>query len=244
MKREHLFASFVMILLTFVLYTNAETLRFRTYTSPFELKGKCVILPSYNGGNTKFPFVFQRDCFYTGKDSKKMKVDEDFLGAPVTITDVQILNKGKTSEKFCLLFSNGNGEFSIVVPLCVNKVTEELKIFQTLFYHQNPHHAFQNDPYKYNIDIVEMMCYDYSLIKRIEENYLGKEVLHDYYHLKKGMTFIRFFYKEGNGLDYLYAEFNDGVKSEAYRVRPLGSKNEYSGTIRNYSLEDIENLFK
>lgn len=241
----------VISIISMVLPVKAESL-FPACASPFELKGRCVIFPTYNGGNTFFPFVFQKDCFYTGKMDKKMIAGEKFIGEPITINDVQILNKGKSSEKLCMLVSNCHGdEFSVVIPLRVNKITDDLKIFQDLYYnHRGPSRAFSNDPFLYYPDQIDLKCYDYSLIKKIEDECAGKCINHTYYDLKKGFKFERFFFKQVfqsddmRFTDDLYIEFSGEVVPVMYLIKPIVIKEwRYEDYRRQIALEDICNLF-
>lgn len=243
---------FVVLLVAIMtpIEVNAESLKhWSKFVSPFELKGKMVIIPSYDEGYTDFHFVYVKESFYTGKTSKKMRSDEQFIGVPIKIVDVQLLNKGKSSEKFCLLFSKDDNELSVVVPLCVTRIKDDMEIFQKLFYHLIPDHAKQSDPYTYRSDIICFLCYDYEKIKFIEDNFTDKVVCKDCYEIKKGMTFVRFLFKKGNwfkyldGLNYLYAEFSDGVKSEVFEIKPIGAKDEMGRGGRMYELEEIVNLF-
>ena len=82
-----------------------------------ELKGKDIIIPTYNNGCTSFPFVYPKECFYTGKVSKKMLLSEPVINVPIRIEDITMHNEGKSSQTLCVLISKNQQYYSIVVPL-------------------------------------------------------------------------------------------------------------------------------
>lgn len=213
------------------------------YANPFELKGKTVILSTYDGGNDYFPFVYKKDCFYTGKTSKKMKVDVNFLGVPIKIEDVQLANQGETSEKLCVLFSKDGEEYSVVIPLCVQYISRDMLIFCKMCYHIHIHHPYTNSPYTFNSEEIDFICYDYDIIKKIEDNYVGKKTQLQCNRVPKGAIFKRFIFKcDEEGIDLLYAEFLDNEITVSYKITPLNySKIEYNVPI--VSLEELQYKF-
>lgn len=216
------------------------------YVSPFDLKGKTIILPPYQNGNDYFPFVYQKECFYTGKTQKKMKANEKFLGVPIKILDVQVVNKGSSSEKFCLLFSNENGEFSLVIPLSVSSITKEMDVFHKLFFqgYLNTYHT----PYLYDFRKIGFFCYDYPKIKRMEDNCTNKRVVTEKKCFTQSETFVRFVFMGNNQdvvkSDFLYAEFDDGIKSEKFAIAPCGEHGDFVDNIKVWTIEELEELFK
>ena len=256
----------LLLLLSLIcVYTNEVSAS--EFISPFDLKGKTVIISPYDDGCTVFPFVYTKESFYTGKTSKKHRVEEQFLGVPINIIDVQILNKGKSSEKYCILFSKDGKDFSVVIPLCVAEITDKMQIFQKICFCNIPRWDHYNDPFTFEEDEekknIQFLCYDYKKLKSIEENHTNKTVTKSFKGIKAGSTFIRFIFKRGTGgrllwikgqnynkaewMNYLYAEFSDNIKTELFEISPLRGINKYRQNGYNdpsmYSLEDIENLF-
>lgn len=202
------------------------------------LKGKTVFFPSYSEGKTDFPFVFTKDCFYTGKDSKKFRVNETIIGKPITIQDVTIKNLGKSSEKLCVLFSKDDGNsYSLVIPMQVPDLNDNILIFSGLFYHAYIEHPYTSSPFRFVYQKIRCFCYDYPKIKQIEDNYKGKSIAEDLIGnrrddiiLSKGEIFNGFKIISGPGpsdldahsWDILYAIFSNGNKEHQVMVAPIG----------------------
>ena len=213
-----------------------------SYPTPHEIIGKRIIIPTYNNGRSNIPFVYNKNSYYSGQNSNSARVMETFMGCPIVIKDIQVCNKGKKSEKFCMLFEKNDNHYSVVVPLEVKEYKKDIYLFMKLFYYDNVHHPYQNSSYKFLPNGIKIICYDYDMIEKIEKEQKGKRVKQGIGNINKGMIFNRLLFANNQNLqDWLYAEFSDDFHSIWVLVCPLGMYNEKSnGTI---TLNDLETIF-
>lgn len=217
-----------------------------------ELKGKDIIVPTYNNGCTSFPFVYPKECFYTGKVSKKMLLSEPVINVPIRIEDVTMRNEGKSSQTLCVLISKNQQFYSIVVPLNKEKENkpDEIIMFEHLFCKNR----------SYRLENIVVSCYDPIAIERIETEYLGKAIKKKEKGIPMNFLFNRFIYmpngvvishntmissytgsvpKGEHAWDSLYAEFGDDLKNITFQINTLAVDKSFQA----YTLSEIENLF-
>ena len=206
-----------------------------------KLKGKSIIIPTYNNGCSDFPLVYPKECFYTGNSSKKLRLSETFIGVPITIDDVAIRNEGKKSETLCILFTKDGKSFSVVVaPWKTEKKPEEIELFGALFVGHRP-------------ESVVVKCYDADSVRMAENGWIGKTTRRDFIGITQGLTFKRLVFMPGNRhskirepyvWDSLQAEFGDEVKNVTFGILTFGSEKGIVGNQRAYTFKEIDNVFK
>lgn len=211
------------------------------YPTPDKIIGKRIVIPTFKNGRSDIPFVYNKKSFYSGQNSKNERVMETFIGCPIIIKDIQVINKGKKSEKYCMLFEKNGNSYSVVIPLEVKKYTKDIYLFMGLFYFHNVFHPYQNSSYRFRSDGIKIICYDYDIIEKIEKEQKGKKVKQNIGKINRGMIFNRFLFANNNNLqDRLYAEFSDDFHSIWVLVCPIGMDNDKPiGTITLYDFETI-----
>ena len=241
------------VLCTFMfLFTTNMTLSADNKVPIIELKGKDIIIPTYNSGCTSFPFVYPKECFYTGKVSKKILLSEPVINVPIRIEDVTMRNEGNSSQALCILISKNQQYYSIVVPLNKEKENkpDEIIMFEHLFCKNR----------SYRLDNIVVSCYDPMAIQRIETKYLGKATKKKEKGIPANILFNRFIYmpngevishntkinsyigsvpKGEHAWDSLYAEFGDDLKNITFQIHTLAVDKSFQA----YTLSEIENLF-
>ena len=241
------------VLCTFMfLFTTNMTLSADNKVPIIELKGKDIIIPTYNSGCTSFPFVYPKECFYTGKVSKKILLSEPVINVPIRIEDVTMRNEGNSSQALCILISKNQQYYSIVVPLNKEKENkpDEIIMFEHLFCKNR----------SYRLDKIVVSCYDPMAIQRIETKYLGKATKKKEKGIPANILFNRFIYmpngevishntkinsyigsvpKGEHAWDSLYAEFGDDLKNITFQIHTLAVDKSFQA----YTLSEIENLF-
>lgn len=233
------------LLCMFVFVCNAQE-RF-SFT---QLKGKRIVLPTYNDGDRILSFVYEKETFYTRKFSKSKKIENlNVLGCPITIKDITISDVKKKSQKLCVLFSLDNVEYTMAIPMKFDLLgqdnSKELMLIKNMFYINNPSRRFYDRVINSTVNycyFVEsdfsIACYDAEAIERLENLKSSRRKFRCDKMGPNEHSISRIFFKgiiNSFDVDKLYVEMSDELGMEIREVIPLF----VDGTQKGYSKGSI-----
>lgn len=168
-------------ILSFLLLISAKSLAIDivkfSFFDPKILLGKTIIIPTYNGGDSKLNFAYNTNILKTKRLDYKNISNTVVLGRPITITNYQVLNQNKKDEIFCLIADVDGEHVVLAFPMRIDESDYTGKLIADLFYSNGKYTPnFFKVIETYTIKDINLHYYIVDEINKFNEEFLDKYV--------------------------------------------------------------------